>query len=48
MLKKFLIVIIQPTYSHCYKTKIIEYSDGSFGEYIVCLDDFALLQEKVF
>tara|TARA_B100001057_G_C22502443_1_gene814542 strand:+ start:271 stop:411 length:141 start_codon:yes stop_codon:yes gene_type:complete len=35
-----LIVIIHPNYSQCHETKIIEYSDGSFGEYIDCLDDF--------
>ena len=35
-----LIVIIHPNYCQCHETKIIEYSDGSFGEYIDCLDDF--------
>ena len=35
-----LIVIIHPIYSQFHETKIIEYSDGSFGEYIDCLDDF--------
>jgi len=41
-----LIVIIHPTYSQCYETKIIEYSDGSFGEYIGCLDDFGASSGK--
>ena len=42
----FLIVIIHPNHSQCYETKIIEYSDGSFGEYIGCLDDFGASSGK--
>ena len=41
-----LIVIIHPAFSQCSETKIIEYSDGSFGEYIGCLDDFGASSGK--
>tara|TARA_B110000971_G_scaffold214781_1_gene247311 strand:+ start:346 stop:1299 length:954 start_codon:yes stop_codon:yes gene_type:complete len=41
-----LIIIIHPAFSQCSETKIIEYSDGSFGEYIGCLDDFGASSGK--
>ena len=41
-----LILSIHQTYTQCYETKIIKYSDGSFGEYIVCLDDFCASSGK--
>ena len=41
-----LILSIHPTYSQFHETKIIEYSDGSFGEYIDCLDDFGASSGK--
>ena len=41
-----LIIIFHPAFSQCSETKIIEYSDGSFGEYIGCLDDFGASSGK--
>ncbi len=36
----FLFLIMYPLHSQCSDTIKIPYSDGSFGEYIGCLDDF--------